>query len=65
MASDYQSLTDISSTTPYQNYICNFTDKNIKTDKQKNWTKFFQKNNLWSISENKSICEKKKDSIKC
>ena len=36
MASDYQSLTDISSTTPHQNYICNFTDKNIKTDKQKN-----------------------------
>ena len=60
MASDHQALTDICSTAPHQNYICNFTDKNIKTYKQKNWNKFFQKNNLWPISENKSIGEKKK-----
>ena len=66
MASNYRSLSDICSTAPHQNYICNFPDKKMKIYKQKNGTKFMQKNDLRPISESKSIYQKKKkiDSIK-
>ena len=59
MASNYRSISDICSTAPPQNYICSFTDKIIKTNKQKKWTKFLQKIDLWAISE-KNISAKKK-----
>ena len=58
MASNYQSLSSTCSTAPHEIYIYKFTD-NIKTYKQKNWTKLLQKIDLWPISENKFICEKK------
>ena len=63
IASNYRSLSDICSSAPHQNFICNFTDQNIKTYKQKNWTKFLQKTDLWPIVGKKPIYEEK-DSIK-
>ena len=43
---NYRSLSDICSSAPYQNFICNFTDKITKTYQQKNLTKFSQKLDL-------------------